>query len=377
MAGSFDFLHIKRRTAGSSNELSFDVLEHKSAEADGKTRSAKAPKAPKASKGTFHGVGNSSTLSGQAEVEKRKRARQNRRVQLYAFVAVVVVALVTVGVYAGMRFQEDQANVAARVGDLVERLSSVDETLLEIDEMMADPFNADQAERRAAQLSGMPKLTTELNRVSVDAQSLLTLPLDEQTEVAVGQLNTAAQTRNAMLTAAADAFRLSAESSAQVERANTVWNGVLNADQLARDAIAASNKATTQEATSQSLDDIRTAIDGFEYARGELADISVTYGVDLSAQDAYLAKKVEALEQAAVTSEALLAGDRDAAKAASDAYNTADEQAVALAAALPASIGDIVQNGFTRNIASIENRYQEARDRAVAADSVIREYLGG
>ena len=78
MAGVFDFLHIKKYTAGSSNELSFDVLEQMSVEADGKAKkkassketlpssSSNGAKTPKASKGSFAGVANTMTLSGQA-----------------------------------------------------------------------------------------------------------------------------------------------------------------------------------------------------------------------------------------------------------------------------------------------------------------------
>ena len=393
MAGSFDFLHIKRRTEGSSNELSFDVLEHMSDESAGKSsrrakepkalKTPKAPKAPKAAKtsttASLHattGRETAASLPSQGEVEKRKKARQAHRVRLYAFVAVAVVVLVAVGVYAGLRFQEDQADVTSHVNELVERLSAVDESLVEIDGMMADPLNADEAEQRAKYLAGMPKLTTELNRISVDAQSLLSLPIDEQAALAVEQINSAAQTRNGMLVAASEAFNLSSESSAQVARANSVWNDVLKADQHVREAISDSNKATTQEATNEALEAIRSAIDEFSEALWELQDISGTYGVDFADQEAYLTKKIEALQLAAATDEALLAGNRAAATTANDAYAEADAEAVRLAAELPPSIGDIVQEGFTKNMASIEERYQEARERTVVADSVIRDYLG-
>ena len=377
MAGSFDFLHIKGRTAGSSNELSFDVLEHMSAESEGKAKSgSKDPKPPKASQGSYSGVGDAPALTGQAEVERRKKARQASRMRLQVIAIALVVVAVAVGVYAGVTLYADQQNVAGHVNDLVERVSVVDEALAEVDTLMEEPLGDGGAERRAAMSSAMPQMTTELNRISVDAQSLNNLSLDDKTEVVVGQITRASQARIAMLSAAGDAFSYSSEAATQVARANSVWNDVLKADQAAREAISAANKAATQEAARKALDETRAALDGFADALAELQDMSATYGINYSSQKAYLSKKIEALELEVSTTEALLAGDRDAARAANEAYTEADAEAASLAEGLPPSIGDIAHAQFERNMETYVARYREARDNAVSADSVIREYLG-
>ena len=377
MAGSFDFLHIKRRTAGSSNELSFDVLEHMSDEAVAKAKSgAKDPKPPKASQGSYGGVGGAPALTGQAEVERRKKARHASRVRLYAVVAIAVVTVVATGVMTGVRIYEDQKNVTGRVSDLVGRISVVDESMAEVDALMDDPLDGEGAERRSALANAMPQLTTELNRVSVDAQSLKSLPLDEKTEVVVGQLTRAAQARIAMLSAAANAFSYSVEATSQVARANTVWNDVLKADQASREAIAAANKATTQEATRAALEETRSALAGFNDALYELQDMGAVYGIAFDKQKAYLSKKIEALEAEVATAESLLAGNRDAARAANEAYGAADAEAASLAEGLPPSIGDIAYAQFEKKMEAYVARYREARESAVSADSVIREYFG-
>ena len=155
-----------------------------------------------------------------------------------------------------------------------------------------------------------------------------------------------------------------------------MWTDVLNADQLAREAISEANKATKPETASSALESIRNAKDGFASALADIQDLRATYGVDLSAQQAYLEKKVEALEYAIETSEALLAGNREAAKEANDRYNDADEEAALLAASLPPSPSDAVRNRFEVMMDEYLIRYNEARNRTVEADSVIREYLG-
>ena len=377
MAGSFDFLHIKKRTAGSSNELSFDVLEHKSAVADGKAaRDSKLPKAPKASQGSYQGVAGTTSASVKAEVEKRKKARRAHRLRIQAAGIAAIVALVALGIYTAVQVHEGQMNYSARVDALVERLSQADETMARVDAMMEDPFDPDEAEARRAELAKMPQLTTDLNRITLDAQSLAEVAPDDNTAVVVGQIGEASKARTGMLSAAGDAFRLSTEASEQVDRANRVWNDVVGADQAARGAISAANKATTQEATSSSLDMTRNASASFESALSELRDISTVYGADFSDQEAYLEKRIEALGKAAETSEALLAGDRDRAKDANEAYNVADQEAAALAAELPPSIAEIVQERFDATMEDPLARYSAARDSAVKTDAVIREYLG-
>lgn len=375
MAGSFDFLHIKRRTAGSSNELSFDVLDQLSAEAGAKAKAAKAPRGPKASQGSYHGVAGSSTLSGQAEVERRKRARRNHRLRLQVLGVIVLVALVGVGVYAGVKFHEEQADFTTRIDALVERLSAVDETLVEVDAMMADPASAEWEDARAAVVKDAPALTTELARIRSDAGSLLSSSLDDQDDLALRQLAEAAHARTDMLSAAVKAFGDVDEAQRQVAAANSVWNAVLTADQLAREATSEANRATTQDSTRQSLEKTREALGGINGALGELRDLARTYGADFSEQEAYLEKKAEALGYAIATSEALLAGDRDAATSANDSYNEADAGAAKLAEALPPSIGGIIQASFDAVIAADQGVYQEARSRAIQTDSTIREYL--
>lgn len=385
MEGVFDFLHIKRNTAGSSNELSFDVLEQKSVEADGgSSRGAKAvigrptgsvAKASNGSRGSYHGVTGTSTLSGQAEVEKRKKARQSNRMRARALAACVVVVVVAVGAFMLFGIHNAKEDQTERIGKLVERVNQADETILEIDALMLDPFDEAKEGDRVKALSAIPKITTELNRVSVDAQTLGGLPLDNDSKVMVDQLAKTAQARNGMLAAAAEAFRVSAEVAGLEKEANQVWNGVLDADQKAREAVAAANKATTQDATAQALDQTRQALGSFETTRSELEAMSTLYDISFAPQEAYLSKRVEALERSVETSEALLAGSRDAAVAANEAYNVADAEAAKLAQDLPPSLGGIVRGRFERGMENQKERYQDARARAIDADAVIRQYL--
>ena len=376
MAGIFDNLHVKRHTAGSSNELSFDVLDLKRDEADARAaKSGKAPKMPKASKGSYHGVTGTATLSGQLEVQQRKAARQSHRLRWRIVIAVLCVAAVGGLLYLGMAHKDSQVEFSQRIEGLVSRLMVVDETLSTADEIMLGTLDEESAAMRAEIKKQIPQLSTELNKISVDAQTLKANGMNERDSLIASQVAESAKARVAMLGVIEEGFDLADEAVVQVDRANSLWNEVLGADQLARVAIAQANKATTPEATQEVLDKTRQALDEFKTVLSELQNLEATYGMDFSAQKAYLSKKIESLELAASTSEALLAGDREAATKANDAYNEADAEAAALAADLPPSIGGIVQSCFEDKIAACQRRYDDARERTVQADANVREYL--
>lgn len=377
MAGSFDFLHIKRHTAGSSNELSLDVLDHKSTEADvGRSRKmsgATGVRIPKSLQDNYHVAQGPATLSGQAEVEQRKRARRTHRIRLRFVAGAIILVALGVGVFFGVRIYNEQLDVAGRISALVERIDQVDEALVTIDSLADNPLDSDREEVRKEMSREIPQVTTELNKVLVDASTLLqTLP-EGQEKIVVGQIVETAKARTAMAEIAFSMFELSAEVSDNAQKANKVWNDVLGANQIAREAGSLANKARTPDETSRSLEMTREAKQEFEASLGELLDISRGCGADVSTQEAYLKKRIESLDYAVQTSEALLAGNRDDAMAANDRYNSSDEEAARLAENLPPSLNSLVEEGYGRKLADLRRKYDAARSRTIEADSIIRE----
>ena len=86
----------------------------------------------------------------------------------------------------------------------------------------------------------------------------------------------------------------------------------------------------------------------------------------------YIDKRIESLEAAVKTSDALLENDRAAAIAANDSYNAADRAAAELARNLPASISDQVKAQYADELAQKEGAYATARSTAIAADAALR-----
>lgn len=179
-----------------------------------------------------------------------------------------------------------------------------------------------------------------------------------------------------MLAAAAGAFGVADQCDQELDVAKKAWNKVLDADQMAREASTSANSASTDEATEAAKQMTQSALDQFADARSELEGVGYRHErVDLTAQISYLDKRIESLEYAIATADALMAGDRQAATENNDAYNAADEEAARLAQSLPLLIDEQVRSAFMTEIEPYAKRYNDARAEVSEADADIRAYL--
>lgn len=377
MAGPFDFLHIKGRTAGSSNELSFDVLDAVSKDASKQEkRASKTPTGPKSSQGSYHGVAGTSTLSAVPEVERRKRARRVRSVRLWAIAAFAVIALVGTGVYFGYHFHQDRVDFSGRFNLLIDRFVEIDRTLVEVDSLMGDPLNSVEAVERSEASERFASLNRELNAVMAEAREMEASALVDRDRAALSEIEVAANARADMLAAAESAFTLSKHANQLADEANTAWNSVLEADELAREATAIANKAQTEGATLDAQDKTKRARDLLQSVRTGLDHVEKEESrISFATEKAYIDKRVQALDAAIDTADALLGNDRTRAREANDTYNAADKEAATLALALPSSISDQVKLVYETDLDTILETYAQARASVTTADSALRAYL--
>ena len=378
MAGPFDFLHIKGRTAGSSNELSFDVLDAARHDLDEKRRAnrSRIPGAPRPSQGSYHGVGGTSTLSAVPEVERRKRVRRARAIRIRVLVVVAVIALVSVGAFAGYRFYEDKVDFTGRFSTLIDQFVEIDRSIVQVDALMSDPLNSASRDDRDKALSSFSALDERLEHVVLAAREMTEGARSDADIAALSAVEVAAEARRSMLEAATDAFKLSDIANRQMADVNEAWSKVLAGDAAAREATALANSAKTEEATLKSREKTEEAIELMTAGRTQLAIAEQSLaGLNFSAEKAYIGKRIESLEAAVRTSDALLANDRAAAIAANDAYNAADRAATTLAASLPPAVDGQVRARYVDEVERKSADYASARASASSADSNIRSYL--
>ena len=377
MPGSFDFLHIKRHTAGSSNELSFDVLDAARSQLDDTSKkSPRAAKTPSASRGSYHGVAGTSTLSAIPEVERRKKLRRARAIRIRVITAIVVVVAVGALGFAGYSFYQSKLDFSDRYHALVSDLSAIDEELIKVDAVMTDPLAASMYEDRAEAKKKLDWIAQKLDAVSDTTEKTIPYAMGDKDAVALTQMDNTIEGRKDMLAAAKSALEVADKFDQELDTSKKAWNKVLNADSTAREATASANNASTDESTESAKQMTQEARDQFVEARVDLEGVAYRHeSVDFSAQLEYLDKRIEALDHAIATADALIAGDREQATASNDAYNKADEEAAQLAQELPLLLDDQVRSAFNEEIAPHAKKYNEARDSVSEADADIRAYL--
>lgn len=381
MAGVFDHIHLKKKSVGSPNELSFDVLDKASNELDGKSKMPSLPtNLPKGTPQSFHGVSGGSTLSGQAEVERRKSARlkSNRRVLVTALAVVAVVAVAIVGAVGAFapRYVQEETHFDEELAALVSKLVEVDTMVGKVDDLMESPLAEENKQSYKTLLDQIEPTQKEIESIRSDIAKVSDATLSDDRRQALKQLDSAAEARSSMLTAAGGTINIASKSESEIQNANAAWASVIDADQKAREATQRANAAATEKDTQEAQELTRQAHDQMVESQKVLQDIVDRHvGIDLGPQMTYLKVKVEALDHALATGEALLAVDRAKAQAENAAYNETDEKAASLAESLPTSVEEAIRAAFDQEIAVYEAKYQASRDQAISADAVVRTYL--
>ena len=425
MARERHFLHIKRHTKGTSNELSLDVLDAARDQLDSQKKRKEtknflldfrrnvgdghaADGASKASAVSVSGGGvhrrnvteavdtaassrfkwpfskaKTSIPAGNPlipvdEVLRRKRARRRNMIRLRALIAVVVI--VAIGILGWMGYRGYQAKEAFedQYRALVSDVSAADPVLVELDGMMDEPLEGTTDEQRILARKKAVAVTSAADKAVEGAEALYGKAPGDPDKVALDQLIEGAKGRVSMVGLIMEVFGIVDRASEARQAANTTWDWIVNTDIAARDAISKSNEATTAGALDEATSAIRVARDEFGAALQQLTGLENTAeSLDLSDQKAFVEKRIEALDCALATNEALSAGDRQAAAEHNAEYDAADKESAELAEKLPQSIDDLIVNVFTDDVLKAQARYDTQREQVAKADSLVRKYLRG
>ncbi len=375
--------HIKRRTMGTSNEISFDVLDAAKDALD----SAKGTSAAGLVGGGIGSVAGGNAVwpaPAEEEVVRRKKERRHRRRLAYALVCAVCAAAVG---GAGWWLYGEYRAQQAYVGELDQAIScieSADEVVVPLNEALSDLFELPEgsvagealAEELAACVEGLSGAEEEL----LQAEELLhgvgdalVGPTDKE---AANRAVLAIDGRREMIDAGAQIAGDAQDASRAAEHAEEAWDLLLQADSLAREA-ASTVTDTTDENVSSSMEETNRAIELFQQADDEFAAAADVYpAVDFADYRAYIAKRVEAMGYALAADEAFLARDKDEVSLQNDAYNDADAEAASLAADFPETPVNLIAEASSAATAEARESYVAACSQAASADAFLRDYLG-
>lgn len=425
--------HIKKHTRGTSNEISFSVLDaaKNALDDDGNDAPKRGPgrislftmpgrhkkPAPTPTKerglplstGGFVSVDDSASTSKlgtlapptrpASQLEKspsaslatvpskpmrspeEEIARRKARRRLSKWLAISVIVVVSIGLLGagGMYLYRDYQNQQGHIAVLDDALSLIkeaDETVQRLDEVVAAPFAEGSEEQRTAiqaQLAGVERKLHDADdkarAVSLELNGAREKEAANQTVAAISARYTLVDQGRLLMNAAT-------EAQSAAEQVDAAWATVLKGDDLARQA-AQLVTDTTSENVEASKKRTNEALASFDAAHAAFLDVQVTYPLaDFTHFIDYVAKRQESLGYAIASDDAILAKNKEDAVDQNNAYNIADAEAAALAKALPEEPSSLVDKAFEDATADAAKVYSTARLQARSADAFISDYLG-
>ena len=260
-------MHIKRRTRGSSNEISFSVLDAAREARDAEERDRReggsgGPSLFTLGKGKKPRPtpvkGQSIVLSGEAPASpSASSSAVDRKMRGIVPVFVVVCALLVITLVGGqalMSMREQQKSLLDTLNDQVDIIKSCDESLLPFDELVIEQCDAKRLSPSAtgdaapsaealnegyrAVVAEIAPMRAQLEDSIASMETLQSSLSDNDDKEAASQVVTAARSRLNMLDAGVSIIEESMMATEAFLKARSGWNAVINADAAIREATA-------------------------------------------------------------------------------------------------------------------------------------------
>lgn len=425
--------HIKKHTRGTSNEISFSVLDaaKNALDGDGNDKQKHGPgrialftlpgrhkkPAPTPTKerglplstGDFVSVDDSASTSKMGALpsaarptsqteksspaplavvpSKPKRspeeeiARRKARRRLSKWLAVAVIVVVSIGLlgaggmYLYRDYQSQQGHVAV-LDDALSLVKEADETIQQLDEVVTDPFAEGSEEQRTAIQAQLEAVEQKLQDADEKARAVSLELNGAREKEAANQAVAGIAARFTLVEQGQLLMNAATEAQSAAEGVDAAWKTVLEGDDLARQAAQLVTE-TTAENVEASKSKTNEALAAFDEAYAAFLDVQATYPqADLTQFVDYIAKRQESLGYAIASDDAILAKNKEEATAQNNAYNIADAEAATLAKALPDNPSSIVDEAFEDATSDVAKAYSTARLQARSADAFISDYLG-
>lgn len=335
----------------------------------------KAPKPAQPSPSRFERAPRSTGRTSEEEIAWRKARRRKGKILAGILGAVIIVALAGAGLLYlyqdNVRYQQN----TQLLQESAEALTSTDEFLLALDDALQDPLG-DQAETFFNdRLGDLASIDSSLQLAESKADEAMHGLRETVEREAADALMATSAARQTLVDQGWKILEDSIGMKSLYERVGEAWQQTGEADSLAREAAQLAGE-NSQEAITRSTELSNEASSLFSDVRATMEVLAQEDAeVDLSAQIAYLDKRIEALGYAVASNDALLARDTAAAVEQNDAYNAADKEAASLAAALPIDPGQPVLDALEERLADPIEAYEAARGQASTSDAFLRDYF--
>lgn len=335
----------------------------------------KVTKPAQPSSSRFERAPRSTGRTSEEEIAWRKARRRKGKILAGILGAVIIVALAGAGLFYlyqdNVRYQQN----TQLLQESADTLTSTDEFLLALDDALQDPLG-DQAETFFNDRQGdLASIDSSLQLAESKADEAMQGLRETVEREAADALMATSAARQTLVDQGWKILEDSVGMKSLYERVGEAWQQTGEADSLAREAAQFAGE-NSQEAITRSTELSNEASALFSDVRATMEVLAQEdTEVDLSAQIAYLDKRIEALGYAVASNDALLARDTTVAVEQNDAYNAADKEATSLAAALPIDPGQPVLDVLEARLADPIEAYEAARGQASTSDAFLRDYF--
>ena len=402
-------IHIKNRTAGTSNELSFDVLEAKKVEADSASRSERTIGSRRASgwferkkrreaRSSVAGSDSPSTMpklytndaalaaknieranlpysDPAAEITRRKRRRTRAKV-VSVLAGVAIVGAIGIVTYTEFnRYMADQNQMVAMLSEALQTIESTDEAVVAMDELVMKPIDEQDVEKLDEISASLSDVSEQLDTAYTQAQQVSDHIVNSRDREASNQALSAISARQEMIRNGSLLIEEGKTAQQAADNMSQAWNLILEADTLTQNAGRLVTE-TTEENVTESMDQTNQAIDKFKEAR-ELVDwVAEHYpAADVSNYLTYIDKRIEGQEAALESDAAMLLMDRGTAEEKNQVLYGCDDEAAQIAQEFPEDPSQQVLDAYQESSKSLREKYLQARSQAASADSYLRDYV--
>lgn len=411
--GSHKGMHIKRNTQGSSNEISFSVLDAAKEALEGRERESahgaggvslftlgKGKKPRSTPVKDKHIVLSSDAApahrsSHRAATSAAAVPRPSRALLKVVPVVVgicVIVALALVGLQTWLQLSAQQETLQERLTGQISLINEADNVVIPLDDLVikasddnlfAEGSNADPSLTSSALTEAyravVPDITAARNNLESviaaveDIQASLSTNEDEE---AASQAIIAAQSRLNMLDAGVKTIDGALMATGAFELASEGWNKVIDGDAAARQATALL-KDMSKDNVRASMEQSNKAVSSFTEAADLISQAQASYpGLNLEEVSTYLDKRLEAQQAALAADQAYLDRDKKALKKKNDQYNKLEEEAADLAKNFQGDPTQRVVERYQEFLPELQESYEAERLKAGNADAFLRDYLG-
>ena len=319
----------------------------------------------------------SARVSVEDEVARRKAKRRTRKIITIASICVAVaVFAVLIGLFYQQFYQQRQS-VTQQIDNALKKIQQADQPLVKMDQILSNPIDEKSFDNIDELFAELDESGKALDEATIIVNRLLSEKYIAADDETANYASAAIASRKTMLESGRILLEKAHDTEEAVGLVSSASDQIFVADSLARDAARLVSGELTEGKMLASYEKTRAAIDELASARQKLETASeLSPSAGIGVYIEYIDLRIDAFEHGMASTQALIDEDTELAVQENDAYTEADARAAAYAAQFPEDWLEPIRAAFDEESRDLIAEYESARNDAGVTDSFLRNYLG-